>query len=255
MNDRIKEAFAQIQTESELKKKTKDIIFRKTKGYRRTRIVNYKRLVSAFACIALLLIGGYWLYFAPTVEISIDINPSVELGVNRFNRIISLESYNEDGQELLNSLDIKFMDYSEAVNQIIESKDIESLLSNDEVMTIVVIGTDSTQSEEILSNIQSCTAGKSNTYCYYARAEEVEKAHDVGLSYGKYKAYLELQALNPAITVDEVQNMTMREIRDMMKKLSNDGENGVSHLGNSNGHQGNKDSQGQKNRWGKTSNE
>lgn len=110
--------------------------------------------------MALLLIGGYWLYFTPTVKISIDINPSVELGVNRFNRIISFESYNDDGQELINSLDIKFTNYSEAVNRIIESENVISLLSNNEIMTIAVIGSDSTQSEEILSNLKTCTAEK-----------------------------------------------------------------------------------------------
>ena len=47
------------------------------------------------------------------------------------------------------------MNYSENVNREMESKDIVSLLSNDEIMTIAVIGTDSKQSEEILSNIYS----------------------------------------------------------------------------------------------------
>lgn len=254
MNDKIKGAFAQVQAETELKNKTKDFIFQKTNGYKRAKVVNYKHLLPAFACMALLLIGGYWFYFIPTVEISIDINPSVELGVNRFNRIISFESYNDDGQELIDSLDIKFMDYSEAVDQIVESEDIVSLLSNDEIMTIAVIGTDSTQSEEILSNIQSCTAGKNNTYCYFAHSEEVKMAHEVGLSYGKYKAYLELQTLDPTITVDEIKNMTMREIRDRINKLSNDGENETNHFGNGNGHQGNGNGQGQKNRRGKINN-
>lgn len=250
MNEKLKEAFEQVQAESELKSKTKDFIFQKTNGYKRGRIVAYKHLISGFACMVLLLIGGRWLYFTPTVEIGIDINPSVELGVNRFNRIISFEGYNDDGRELINSLDIKFMNYSEAVNKIIESEDIVSLLSNDEIMTIAVIGTDSTQAEEILSTIQSCTTGRNNTYCYYAHSEEVEMAHQAGLSYGKYKAFLQLQALEPNITVDEIQNMTMREIRDRISKLSNDGENEANHFGGRKGYRENSNGQGKKNGQG-----
>lgn len=136
MNDKIRQAFDQVQAENELKDKTKDFIFQKTKGYKQEKTANFKYLASAFACVAFLLIGGYWLYFTPTVQISIDINPSVELGVNRFNRIISFESYNDDGKELTDSLDIKFMDYSEAVNKIIDSEEILTLLENNEVMTI-----------------------------------------------------------------------------------------------------------------------
>lgn len=250
MNDKIRQAFDQIQAEDELKDKTKDFIFQKTKGYRQTKAANFKYLASAFACVAFLLIGGYWLYFIPTVQISIDINPSVELGVNRFNRIISFESYNDDGDKLTDSLDIKFMDYSEAVNKIIDSEEILTLLENDEVMTIAVVGTDDLQSEEILSNMQSCTDGRKNSYCYYTHSEEVEKAHESGLSYGKYKAFLELQKLDPTITVEEIQGMTMREIRDRISQLSGNGDdngennrknNGASrenHSGNGSRHRG-----------------
>lgn len=241
MNEKLKKAFDQITAEEELKSTTKEFIFQKTKGYTTKKTANYRHLISAFACFVFFLLGGHWLYFSPTVEISIDINPSVELGVNRFNRVISFESYNDDGKELINSLDIKYMNYSDAVNRIMESEEIVSLLSNDEILTIAVIGTGSTQSEEVFSNIQSCTAGNTNTYCYYAHSEEVEKAHDAGLSYGKYKAFLEVQALDPTITADEVQNMTMREIRDLISSLSGDQESGTesSGNGNSNGGSGN----------------
>lgn len=254
MNEKLKEAFGQIKAEKELKSKTKDFIFQRTKGYTRGKIVNYKRLSAAFVCMAFLLMGGYWLYFAPTVQISIDINPSMELGVNRFNRVISIESYNDDGQELISDLDLKFMNYSEAVNQIMESENITSLLSNNEIMTIAVIGTGDAQSEEIFSNMQSCTAGRNNAYCYYAHSEEVEEAHEAGLSYGKYRAFLEVQALDPGITVDEIQDMTMREIRDLIDELSDGQEREEDASGNGTGykHRGNGNGQGEKNRWGKT---
>ena len=116
MNEKIKEVFGQVQAESELKNKTKDFIFQKTNGYTRASGMNYKYVVSAFVCLLFFIIGGHWIYFTPTVEISIDINPSIELGINRFDRVVSFASYNEDGQKLLDSLDIKFMDYSEAVS-------------------------------------------------------------------------------------------------------------------------------------------
>ncbi len=252
MDERIKEAFEQVQAESGLKDRTKAYVSRKTGGYRRKGTAKYKVLASAFACVALLLFGGYWLYFTPTVEISIDVNPSIELGVNRFNRIVSLESYNEDGQVLLDSLDVKYMDYSDAVTQIIESEDITSLLSNGEIMTIAVIGEDSTQSEEVLATVQSCTSGKSNTYCYAARTEEVQAAHETGLSYGKYRAYLELQELDPTVTVEQIQTMTMREIRERIWELSGDSDSETQPSGNGHGQQGNGNGQGQQNRWGRT---
>lgn len=236
MNGKIKEAFEQIQAENELKEKTKEFIFQKTNGYSKVRTGTYKYLVSVFASAALLFIGGHWLYFTPTVEISIDINPSIELEINRFDKIISLESYNADGQELIKTLNVKFKDYSEAMNQIFRSEDIISLLEKDEIMTIAVIGSGSTQSEKVLSNLQSYTEEKHNTYCYYAHSEEVENAHESGLSCGKYKAYLELKEVNPDITVDDIHHMTMREIRNMIDELSIDENNSTDYYENETSH-------------------
>ncbi len=237
MNEKLKEAFEQIQAEEALKSKTKEWIFQRTQGYTRTKAVKYRRfIIPAVACALLLLFGGgYWLYFTPTVEISIDINPSMEMGVNRFDRIISMGGDNDEGQALINSLDIQYMNYSEAVNRIMENKQIAALLSSDEIMTITVVGTDETQSARVLSNIQACTEGKGNTYCYSARSDEAGKARELGLSYGKYKAYLEIQALDPTVTAAEVQNMTMREIRNLLEQLTGDPASGTTGCGNGNG--------------------
>lgn len=222
MNEKLKEAFGQVRAEEQLKENTKEYIVQKTKGYKRGNHVNYKYVVSAFACAVFFILGGYRFYFTPTVQISIDINPSVELGVNRFDRVISFEGYNEDGRQLVTSVDVKGMDYSEAVNQIVESETVELLLAKEEIMTVSVVGTDDTQSEKIFAEVQSCTNGKRNTYCYYADSKEVQKAHEKGLSYGKYKAFLELQKLDSDITEEKIQNMTMREIHDLIEKLSKD---------------------------------
>ena len=45
------------------------------------------RLVPTLACCLLVLLagwGGHHAYFTPSAIISIDVNPSLELGVNRF---------------------------------------------------------------------------------------------------------------------------------------------------------------------------
>ena len=152
------------------------------------------------------------MYFTPTVEISMDINPSIELAVNRFDRVISVEGWNNDGKELASSLDVWNLEYSEAVNQILENEEVAALLSNDGIMTVAVVGENETQTAQILSGVQSCTAGEKNVYCYSASLEEVE-TDELGLSYGKYRAFLEVQELDPSITTEEVRNMSMREIR------------------------------------------
>ncbi len=124
----------------ELKNNTRTFLAKKTREYKKAGIIKYRRLVSAAVCLLFLLLGGRWLYFTPTATISIDINPSIELGINRFDRVISVNSYNDDGQDLADSLKIRFADYTSAVQQIMDNKDISALLSGDGVMTIVITG-------------------------------------------------------------------------------------------------------------------
>lgn len=220
MSKRIRETFEEIRADENLKEKTRAFLVRKTNGYTKSA----KRLpyvcAAACACLLILLIGGPMLYFTPTSVISIDINPSLELNVNRFDRIISVNGLGADGQELAAAVDLKFLDYKSGLEQILENQRVAALLSGDEVLTITVTGPDETQSVRIYSEIEAYTSGHKNTYCYHSSSAEVADAHESGLSCGKYRAFLELLALDPGITTEAVQNMTMREILDLIDSLS-----------------------------------
>ena len=69
--------------------------------------------------------------------------------------------------------------------------------------------------------MQHCVEQHRNSYCYYAHSEEVKEAHSFGLSYGKYRAYLELKEIAPEILPEDVQEMTMKEIREWEAELRN----------------------------------
>ncbi len=190
-------------------------------------------------CFLLMLFGGHWLYFTPTAEINIDINPSIEMSINRFDQVIDINDFNEDGQKLADSLNIKYKNYADAVEQVLNNDTVTALLSNNEVMTITVTGVDGQQSAKILSGVEAFAEERRNTYCFYASSEEVADAHEMGLSCGKYRAFLELQLLDPNITPETVQEMTMREIRDLIDLLSTDsGNNSSSYDNQQNGHHG-----------------
>ena len=255
MNNAFKDLFGQIRAEEALKDHTRAFLAQQTQGYTRSGTGKRRYLARAVACACLLLVllGGRWLYFTPTAEISIDINPSIELSVNRFDRVIAVNSFNEDGRELSGTLDVKYKNYAEAVEQILNYDSIAALLSGDEIMTITVVGSDGQQSAKILSGVETCTVGQSNTYCYFARSEDVADAHEAGLSCGKYRAFLELQRLDPDVTPETVQGMTMREIREWIESLSADSENGTSSYNRwGNGHHGQGAGHGHRWRNGRT---
>lgn len=229
MHDRMQQAFDTVRAEDALKDKTKAFVAEQIRARARRRTALRPSLAVAFACLCLLFTGGYWLYFTPTATISIDINPSIELGVNRFNRVVTVEGYNADGEALASALSIQYADYNKAVNQVLANETVSTLLDGNGVMTITVIGPEGAQRNQILADMERCTAGRQNAYCYAMRGEDVEQAHELGLSYGKYRAFLEVQALDPEVTPQEIQNMSMREIRDLLNALrseSGEGQDG-----------------------------
>lgn len=221
MDERIRDAFASIHAEEELKKSTRAVL--EQARIRRHRPA--RALTAAVACLVLLVvgIGGYQFYFTPTSVLSIDINPSLELGVNRFDKVVSVQSYNEDGQALADTLELKYLDYRDALEELLASPDIADRLAQGALLSIMVAGENETQCGRLLAGAEACTAGQENVSCRHGDSEKLEQAHHAGLSLGKYEAFLELQALEPTVTTDDVAGLTMRQIRDWIASLESSG--------------------------------
>lgn len=218
----FRESFEQIRADDALKERTKAYLSGKTNGYRHSLPRPYRR-VALVACLVLLLLagGGYSSFFTQTTTISVDVNPSVELGINRYDRVISVRAFNEDGNELLASKNIRFLDYREALRELLGA---ESMTAEDALVDITVFGTNDEKSDEILKNLENSTAHYDNVHCFIGSSEMVGDAHSHGMSCGKYQAFLELQELDPSVTPEEVQNLTMRQIRDRISELSGGAE-------------------------------
>ena len=61
---------------------------------------------------------------------------------------------------------------------------------------------------EILAQVEDCAGGAA---CTLTSEEEMAAAQEAGLPYGKYRAFLELQALDPSLTPEDVAGVTMQE--------------------------------------------
>ena len=220
MNDKIKAAFDTIHADEKLKNNTQAFIAQKTRCYTKRRSPKYRIIPAAAAvCMVIALFAGIKLYFTPTTHINIDINPSLDLGINRFDRVISVSALNDDGKKLIETLDIKYASYDDALRRILDNQSIEALLSENELMTVTVIETNNAQSANIISAVRDCTNGLGNVHCHSASSEGAFAASELGLSYERYLAYLELRAVDPDITPEKIRNMTMREIRELSDQL------------------------------------
>ncbi len=239
MNNKIKNAFDKVRAEDELKRNTKD--FLSARAARTVSLRRFQRTAVAFACLALVMLsfGGWRFYMTPVSAVSIDVNPSIELGVNRFDRVVAVEGYNDEGIDLAESVNLKNLNYSDAIETLFASETMQSYVAEDGLVSITVIGTDERKSEEMISRIRSCSyAGSPDVECHKGNRTEVKAAHEAGMSFGKYRAFLEIKDFDPEITINDVQELTMRQMRDRINEHSGE-SNKHSDSKGAGGHSGN----------------
>ena len=217
MEHEMRETFDALRAPEEVKDRTRAAVARQVR--RRKRL----RPLMAAACFAVVVtLGGWRAYFTPAAVISVDINPSVELEVNHFDRVLSLEGLGDDGEALAAELNVRFRDYRTALEELLSSGTVTECLAQGEELSIAVVDLTGNGSGELLSGVEACAAATPGAHCYAADYGDVSDAHSCGLSYGKYSAYLALRALDPTVTAEEVQGMTMREIRSRIAALGGD---------------------------------
>lgn len=216
MDERIYRAFAEVRADEALKERTRQAVASAC----RRRAALPRRVAALAAALALVLgLGGYWAYFVPVSAISLDVNPSIELQLNRFDRVIAAVGRNPEGEALAALVSVTHLPYDQAVKRILESEAAEPYLSRDSYVAITVVGKDPEKSGELLERVSDCTAAHENVHCGASNAREAAQAQAAGLPLGKYQAFLRLRALEPSVQPEDVKDLTMRQIWDWIASL------------------------------------
>lgn len=77
--------------------------------------------------------------------------------------------------------------------------------------------------------INSCTNRVNNSYFYTCSYDQVQSAHNMGFSCGKYQIYMRLKEVYPDITPQQAAEMAMKEIHQMTDYYCNDSGQNYGH--------------------------
>lgn len=91
-----------------------------------------RRVAAACACAALLCVTGAFSLLCPAAYIGIDVNPSIELTTNLFDRVLTATARNADAEAVLSGLKLRNVDLDTAVSAIIGSIVQHEYLENGE---------------------------------------------------------------------------------------------------------------------------
>lgn len=251
LTNKIHDAFDLVEANEELKSSTASFL-RKEREKRggQARRPAWRTTFAAVCAMAALLIGVGGYYYTtrtPVSYVSIDVNPSVELALNRFDRVVSAAAYNEDGEIVLDDVDVNGKLYTDAIDAIVESDAMRSYLNTNSALTFTVAAADDDKESAIMTGIENCAGCQEHGgQSYSANMDSITTAHECGLSFGKYAAYLVLSQYDDTVTTEECQNMSMAEIRERIHELesgecdsedhgASNGENSGANNGENNG--------------------
>ena len=180
--------------------------------FRRTRI-----LAALAACLVLVALGAGGAAWAllPSAYVAIDVNPSLELGINRIDRVASTEAFNDDGAAVLAAADVDGMTYEDAMDAIDDA--LKAYRSENSAVRVTIVCDDEARASTLETVGAHCLDrdGTGNVTCSHASEDEHHAAHDAGLGLGKYRVYQELLGAGVQITADEAGGMTMHELLDL----------------------------------------
>lgn len=232
MNE-IRESLSKIRATEDLKKNTLQYLLKqqeKKSGFKQYPVFKY---ALAAICVLLLLgAGGYSVYRQPVSYISIDVNPSVELEINRFGRVVSTNAYNEDGQAVLQQLSLKNIPYVQAINALLAEESSFGFLKEDSLLVFTVI---SAQDASIIEELSAAEFSRKYETCLYTSDTScMKEAHSYKMSFGKYRGYQELSQHDDSVTIEDCNNMTMEELHNRIENCSEHGSgHGSQHHGTS----------------------
>ncbi|HYE09260.1 MAG TPA: anti-sigma factor domain-containing protein, partial [Patescibacteria group bacterium] len=186
--------------------------------------LTYRRLASMAACFlaCIFLTTGVYAYYTPYSYVSVDINPSIALSLNRLERVIAVNPLNEDAVNLIkNTKGLKNQDIDAALSSIIESASEEGYIDEQtENQIMVVVSAKNPKQEEELAAMVTISANNqlskvNNNYGVMvekASVESYKEALSNKVSPGKEILADKLREVNSEIKDEEIRDMSVRDV-------------------------------------------
>lgn len=186
-----------------------------------------RRISAAAACIAMffgLSATGY-AAVTPYSYVTLDVNPSFEYTLNRFDQVIKVESVNDDAQDVLDELDIpKFASLDKVLKLTIDELYNEGYLTEDEkdIMLLSVCSDKESKSDELSAKIAEVTDEyKAESDVIEVTEEDRQTAIDHNTTAGKLSLILDVIEKNDKVTekdIDELVDKSVKQIKTAMDK-------------------------------------
>ena len=117
------------------------------KSKKKTLNFNLKYALTISACLLLMFVG-LGMYYVPVNDIYLDINPSIEIKTNLFDKVIVVNAKNDDGTSIVNSIDIKNKNIDIAIDDIMNEMISQGFIKSDLKDNAILISVNAKSEEQ-----------------------------------------------------------------------------------------------------------
>lgn len=208
-----------------------EILFRPNKSF----ISSYFKPIAAIAATIILMISGagygYREYYSPYAYVDIDINPSIELVLNKHMKVLNVENLNDDAGKIIKDVKgFKNKSVEQAVEMVLDNVESQQILKDDQenVLMYTVSGVNEQQLPELNKKIENVTIKrlskrlkKENIIMEQVSIEKRNEASKLKLSPGRVILFEKLKKVKPDAKLEEVEKMPVRETIKLIKEYKN----------------------------------
>lgn len=186
--------------------------------------------VAAAACVlfAVGVVGVpyYGNNYVPDSHVDIDVNPGVEIVTNKKNKVLQVQSTNQDGAAVIDGMNLKNTELKVAVNALIGSMVQKGYIQNDNTGILVTVRNDNEDKAnkvkaEVLNDINTALSTNSIqatviNQTVKSNVDAKKFATENNTSIGKAVFVLNLAAKDSSLDAKELAKMKVREIANLV---------------------------------------
>ncbi|MDD4036293.1 MAG: hypothetical protein PHS45_03100 [Bacilli bacterium] len=185
--------------------------------------------------VLLVIVGGglFYFYKQPVGYVGIDINPSLQLAVNRLDRVVDVVPLNDDAELLVSDLNLVNMPVEEALETVVDSSIDVGYIDEFSEDNMVVIGASLDEEENVATLEKKLRTAVMNrlrdkkvpamVLMEQDNKERRALADSYGVSYGSLLIAQKAVALNPDLNLDEIikdpVNVNAKRMSDARKEI------------------------------------
>lgn len=191
------------------------------------------RTAAAAAAIFLLSLGT-WAYITPYAYVSLDVNPSIEYTLNRFERVLSVQAVNDDGQEIVKEIgldNLRNKTIDDAIAQTVEQINEHDYFQGEGAIVIATSAKDikkaAALADRLKDEVDDETEGQGQDVDVEAISvgrERVDEARELGVTPGRLNLVEKLRDSYDGEDDFDTEAWLQKPVKDLMAAIKENRE-------------------------------